>query len=146
RLGMPQGMHHGCLASTQRLSALYSPSIGGSTHTARPAPLNIRTAERWLRRSMKDWIRRTQHMRRKSERARSERESDITLKLECVKLAQRALPQAFNEIMFAFAQEIHAWVLADDERPSRRGVGERRATTSPRHPEARARPLRSGEP
>ena len=41
-------------------------------------------------------------MRRKSERARSERESDITLKLECVKLAQRALPEAFSEIMFAF--------------------------------------------
>src|SRR5215467_2875225 len=69
-------------------------------------------------------------MRRKSGREKSERESDITLKLECVKLAQRALPEAFSEIMFAFAQEIHAWVLADDERPSRHGAGERRATTS----------------
>jgi hypothetical protein len=83
---------------------------------------------------------------RKDMRRKSDRESDITLKLECVKLAQRALPEAFSEIMFAFAQEIHAWVLAEDERPSRRASGERRATTSSRHPEARARPLRPGEP
>jgi hypothetical protein len=66
----------------------------------------------------------------KDMRRKSERESDITLKLECVKLAQRALPEAFSEVMFAFAQEIHAWILADDGRPARRPIGSKQAKTS----------------
>ena len=50
RLGVPNGTQRVPLHPSA-VSALYSPSFGNEgvpQDTARPAPLNIRTAERWL--------------------------------------------------------------------------------------------------
>ena len=54
---------------------------------------------------------------------KSDPKSDVTLKLECVKIAQKILPGKPEEDVLALAHNLFRWVLARDGRPPRCGQG-----------------------